>query len=112
MGHVGKHARTARAAEATATGGPLTDVPDPPHGIEILHDRFPDDDAALDADADSATAAGCEAEDPDDYGVRVAWQSEAVRIEAAEFLVATRIQQDARLRAAHDLERLRKLEQR
>jgi hypothetical protein len=45
--------------------------------------------------------------EPEEYGLRVTWQSEAVRIEAAEFLVATRIQQAARIRAAHDLEQLR-----
>jgi len=46
-------------------------------------------------------------EEPELYGVRVNWQSEAVRIEAAEFLVATRVQQAARIRAAQDLEVLR-----
>jgi len=49
--------------------------------------------------------------DPSDegeqFGLRVNWQSEAVKIEAAEFLVATRVQHDARIRAAHDLELLR-----
>jgi hypothetical protein len=46
-------------------------------------------------------------EEPELYGVRVNWQSEAVRIEAAEFLVATRVQQAARIRAAQELEVLR-----
>ena len=46
-------------------------------------------------------------EEPELYGVRVNWQSEAVRIEAAEFLVATRVQQDSRIRAAQELEVLR-----
>lgn len=41
-------------------------------------------------------------------GVVVPWQSEEVKIEAAEFLVATRIQQAARIRAAHDLEQRRR----
>jgi hypothetical protein len=50
--------------------------------------------------------------DPDaDFGLRVDWQSEAVRMEAAEFLVATRSQQERRLRIARDLDTLRVLEQ-
>jgi hypothetical protein len=49
--------------------------------------------------------------DPDvDFGLRVDWQSEAVRMEAAEFLVATRSQQERRLRIARDLDTLRVLE--
>jgi hypothetical protein len=43
-------------------------------------------------------------EEPEVYGLRVNWQSEAVRIEAAEFLVATRVQHSARIRAAQGLE--------
>jgi hypothetical protein len=61
-------------------------------------DRRPDD-VALDADPD------------DDFGLRVDWQSEAVRMEAAEFLVATRAQQERRLRIARDLDTLRVLDQ-
>jgi hypothetical protein len=51
--------------------------------------------------------------DPDDwvepqlYGVRTSWQSEAVRIEAAEFLVATRVQESSRRRLARLTQRLR-----
>jgi len=45
------------------------------------------------------------------YGLRVGWQSEAVQMEAAEFLVATRAQQERRLRIARDLDTLRELEQ-
>ena len=48
-----------------------------------------------------------EYEDPDTFGVRVAWQSEEEKLEAAEFLVATRVQQDARIRARHEAEMLR-----
>jgi hypothetical protein len=49
--------------------------------------------------------------DPDeDFGLRVDWQSEAVRLEAAEFLVATRAQQEGRLRIARDLDTLRVLQ--
>jgi hypothetical protein len=46
-----------------------------------------------------------------DFGLRVDWQSEAVQMEAAEFLVATRAQQERRLRIARDLDTLRVLEQ-
>jgi hypothetical protein len=45
------------------------------------------------------------------FGLRVGWQSEAVKIEAAEFLVATRAQQEQRLRIAKELQELRQLEQ-
>jgi hypothetical protein len=45
------------------------------------------------------------------FGLRVDWQSEAVQMEAAEFLVATRAQQERRLRIARDLDTLRVLEQ-
>ena len=61
--------------------------------LRILHDESPED---------------CESAEPEQYGLRVNWQSEAVKIEAAEFMVATRVQQDARLRAVHDLEILRR----
>ena len=47
----------------------------------------------------------------EDFGQRVDWQSEAVRMEAAEFLLATRSQQERRLRIARDLDTLRVLEQ-
>jgi hypothetical protein len=46
--------------------------------------------------------------EPEEYGLRVTWQSEAVKIEAAEFLIATRMQQDARLRASSVLAGLRR----
>jgi hypothetical protein len=45
--------------------------------------------------------------EPDLYGVRTSWQSEAVRIEAAEFLVATRVQESSRRRVARLTQRLR-----
>ena len=50
-------------------------------------------------------------QDVEAYGLRVSQQSEAVRLEAAEFLVATRAQQEARLRIAKGLEQLRQLDQ-
>lgn len=39
-------------------------------------------------------------EDPEEFGLRVNWQSEQERIEAAEFLIATRLQEDVRRRTA------------
>ena len=47
----------------------------------------------------------------DEYGVRVNHQSEAVRLEAAEFLVATRAEQESRIRIARELAELRGLEE-
>jgi hypothetical protein len=47
-------------------------------------------------------------EEVEAYGLRVG-QSEAVRLEAAEFLVATRAQQETRLRIAKGLDELRHL---
>jgi hypothetical protein len=49
-------------------------------------------------------AAGCEAAEPEEYGVRVDWQPVDVRIEAAEFLVATRTEHEKRLRATSEIE--------
>jgi hypothetical protein len=46
-------------------------------------------------------------EEPEHYGLRITWQSEEERLEAAEFLVATRVQQDAKERASRDIEQLR-----
>ena len=48
-------------------------------------------------------------EEPDQFGIRVTWQSEAERLEAAEFLVATRIQEDTRRRTSRELDELRHL---
>lgn len=42
-----------------------------------------------------------------EYGLRVSYQSEDVRIEAAEFLVATRARHEGQLRVARDLAILR-----
>ena len=52
-----------------------------------------------------------DAQDVEAFGLRVSHQSEAVRLEAAEFLVATRAQQEAKLRIAKNLEQLRQLDQ-
>jgi len=45
--------------------------------------------------------------EPEEYGVRTSWQSEAVRIEAAEFLLATRVQEERQWRLSRMIERLR-----
>jgi hypothetical protein len=37
---------------------------------------------------------------PEEFGLRVIWQSEDERIEAAEFMIATRMQEDVRRRVA------------
>lgn len=42
-----------------------------------------------------------------EYGLRVSYQSEDVRIEAAEFLVATRARHEGQLRVARELAALR-----
>jgi len=39
-------------------------------------------------------------EAPEEFGLRIVWQSEDERIEAAEFLIATRLQEDVRRRVA------------
>jgi hypothetical protein len=36
----------------------------------------------------------------EEFGLRITWQSEEERIEAAEFLIATRLQEDVRRRVA------------
>ena len=73
-----------------------------------LTDRF--DDPPADVAGHLAGAATADPEqwvEPDLYGVRTSWQSEAVRIEAAEFLVATRVQESSRRRLARLTQRLR-----
>ena len=72
-----------------------------PAPLEVV---FSDDPQAAEGDAAQDVDPY---EEPELYGVRVNWQSEAVRIEAAEFLVATRVQQASRIRAAQELEVLR-----
>jgi hypothetical protein len=43
----------------------------------------------------------------EEFGLRVIWQSEAEQIEAAEFLIATRMQEDVRRRIAKETLSLR-----
>jgi hypothetical protein len=47
--------------------------------------------------------------DPEEFGLRINWQSEAERIEAAEFLLATRMQEDVRRRIAKKALMLREI---
>jgi hypothetical protein len=79
---------------------PLTVVRDPAPEIDVAQPGWQGDRTQPDAQVEPF-------EEPEAYGLRVNWQSEAVRIEAAEFLVATRVQHSARIRAVHDLEVLR-----
>ena len=84
--------------------------------LEVFHDRAPEVVRGDAASRDVRPPAG-EPEDgseipyvePADFGLRVNWQSEAVKIEAAEFLVATRVQEDQRRRLARVAMRLRAL---
>jgi hypothetical protein len=46
-------------------------------------------------------------DDAEEFGLRVNWQSESERIEAAEFLIATRLQEDVRRRVAAEMEVVR-----
>ena len=60
----------------------------------------PDLEVVRDELADSAGSVPAEAEASEQFGLRISWQSEAERIEAAEFLLATRMQEDTRRRSA------------
>jgi hypothetical protein len=46
-------------------------------------------------------------EEPEQFGLRITWQSEDERLEAAEFLLATRIQEDTRQRLNREIDELR-----
>lgn len=74
---------------------------------DALHPHDSDPPAAR----DSRDSRDSRDEDDGEFGLRVDWQSEAVRLEAAEFMVATRVEQERRLRIAKDLVQLRDLEQ-
>ena len=45
--------------------------------------------------------------EPDQYGLRVGWESEAVRLEAADFLMPSQVQQSSRRRLARVMARMR-----
>jgi len=69
------------------------------HGIEVIGHRHL---AAPPVDEDETPY-----EEPDQFGLRISWQSEDERLEAAEFLLATRIQEDTRLRLNREIDELR-----
>lgn len=79
--------------------------------LEVLRDPEPSggppDNPPDPADGTEPTAVAERADEPEEYGLRVVWQSEAVKIEAAEFLVATRVQEASRRRLARATARLR-----
>jgi hypothetical protein len=111
MGKHGRHAADHRQLRLLAHPDADVEVRPGPRDIEVFHD-----DAADAADpVERALRAVERPADPEgeaeEFGLRVTWQSEAVKIEAAEFLIATRIQQDARIRASQDLARLREREE-
>ena len=71
------------------------------------------DDAATptvltsEAELSEETAPATSGSDPADgetFGLRVVWQSEAELLEAAEFLLATRMQRDESLRVLHEVQ--------
>ena len=45
--------------------------------------------------------------EPDQYGLRVGWESEAVRLEPAQFLVTPPVQESSRRRLARVMARMR-----
>jgi hypothetical protein len=45
--------------------------------------------------------------EPDQFGLRVGWESEAVRVEAADFLMPSHVQQSSRRRLARVMARMR-----
>lgn len=72
------------------------------HGLEVIGHR-----TAAAAPVDDT---GTPYEEPDQFGLRISWQSEDERLEAAEFLLATRIQEDTRLRLNREIDELRQRE--
>jgi hypothetical protein len=73
------------------------------HGLEVIGHRHPPVLPPADADIPY--------DEPEQFGLRIVFQSEQERLEAAEFLVATRVQEDAKLRANRELEELRHREE-
>jgi len=69
------------------------------HGLEVIGHRHAAD---LDVSHEELPY-----EEPDQFGIRISWQSEAERMEAAEFLVATRIQEDTRRRTSREVDEMR-----
>jgi hypothetical protein len=74
--------------------------------LEVQHDHEPELPVA---DAAGATSGGDEIPyvEPVEYGLRVGWESEAVRLEAADFLRPSQVQQSSRRRLARVMARMR-----
>jgi hypothetical protein len=72
--------------------------------LEVQHDREPELPVA-----DVAAPVGDEIPyvEPVEYGLRVGWESEAVRLEAADFLTPSQVQQSSRRRLARVMARMR-----
>ena len=73
--------------------------------LEVQHDREPELPVV---DAASTTGRdGIPYVAPVEYGLRVGWETEAVRLEPADFLVPSRVQQSSRRRLARVMARMR-----
>ena len=73
--------------------------------LEVQPDREPELPVA-----DAAATGGREeipSVEPVEYGLRVGWETEAVRMEAADFLVPSQVQQSSRRRLARVMARMR-----
>jgi hypothetical protein len=73
--------------------------------LEVQHGREPELPLA-----DVAATAGRDEipyVEPVEYGLRVGWETEAVRLEAADFLMPSRVQQSSRRRLARVMARMR-----
>jgi hypothetical protein len=73
--------------------------------LEVQHDREPElGVAAVAAPTGSDEIPYVE---PVEYGLRVGWETEAVRLEAADFLVSSQVQLSSRRRLARVMARMR-----
>ena len=73
--------------------------------LEVQRDREPELPVA-----DATPTAGRDEVpyvEPVEYGLRVGWETEAVRMEAADFLVPSQVQQSSRRRLARVMARMR-----
>ena len=73
--------------------------------LEVTHDRAPELPAA-----DRPAPVGSDEipyVEPVAYGLRVGWEAEAVRLEPADFLLPSRVQQSSRRRLARVMARMR-----
>jgi hypothetical protein len=73
--------------------------------LEVQHDREPElpvADVAAPVGSDEVPYV-----EPVEYGLRVGWETEAVRLEAADFLMPSQVQQSSRRRLARVMARMR-----